>query len=149
MEHGYTEEDVQRLLAESEKQSARPIKTEYLFATLGSKTRMGGEVVTANTAALKVGDHPIACVGDTIRYPDGTETKIDSGAGYASILNDKPVAIVGSTAENGDVIISSLQSAYGITEYADDDGIPGLLQPGYIPPPPKSLEEILAERHNS
>jgi uncharacterized Zn-binding protein involved in type VI secretion len=71
-----TEEEVQLLQAESERLAARPIKAEYPYATLGSKTRMGGEVVTANTGGLKIDDHPIAAVGDVIRYPDGTETKI-------------------------------------------------------------------------
>jgi uncharacterized Zn-binding protein involved in type VI secretion len=149
MEHNYTEyefteEELQLLQAESKRLAARPIKAEYVLATLGSKTRMGGEVVTVNKA-VKVDIHPIACVGDIIRYPDGTETKIISGAGYASVIGDKPAAIVGSVAENGDVIISSLQDAMKFGEYADGDGIPGLLQPGYVPPPPMTLEEILAE----
>ena len=42
------------------------------------------------------------------------------------------MAIVGSATDNGDTITSSLQSAAQIREYADDDGIPGLLQPGYV-----------------
>lgn len=148
MEQHYTEEDVQRLLAKSRKQSERPIKAVYVLATLGSKTRLGGEVVTA-TSGMEVGDHPIARVGDIIRYPDGTETTIVSGAGYAMVAEDKPAAIIGSAAENGDAIVSSLQKASEFHEYADGDGIPGLLQPGYVPPPPKSLEEILGERSNA
>lgn len=36
--------------------------------------------------------------------------------------------------DNGDTIVSSLQSSAQIREYADDDGIPGLLQPGYLAP---------------
>jgi uncharacterized Zn-binding protein involved in type VI secretion len=154
MEHDYTEdclteEEVQLLQAESERLATRPIKAEYPFATLGSKTRMGGEVVTANTGALEIGDHPIACVGDIIRYPDGMETRIVSGAGYASVLGDKPVAIVGSTAANGDEIISTLCDKSRITEYVDDDPIPGFLQPGYVPPPPKTLEEIRVENRKT
>jgi hypothetical protein len=38
---------------------------------------------------------------------------------------------MGSAAENGDVIVSSLQKASKLI--------------GYVPPPPKSPEEILAE----
>lgn len=148
MEQHYTEEDVQRLLAESRHQFERPIKAVHVLATLGSRTRFGGEVVTATSGAT-VGDHPIARVGDIIRYPDGTESTIVSGAGSAMVAGDKPAAIIGSAAENGDTIISSLQKASEyFVEYADEDGIPGLLQPDYIPPPAKSLEEILAERSN-
>lgn len=44
------------------------------------------------------------------------------------------MAIVGSATDNGDTIVSSLQSSAQIREYADDDGIPGLLQPGYLAP---------------
>jgi uncharacterized Zn-binding protein involved in type VI secretion len=147
MAQHYTEEDVQRLLAESRNQSERPIKAVHVLATLGSRTRLGGEVVTATSGAT-VGDHPIARVGDIIRYPDGTESTIVSGAGNAMVAGDKPAAIIGGAAENGDTIISSLQKTFGFLEYADEDGIPGLLQPGYIPPPAKSLEETFAGRSN-
>jgi len=73
-------------------------------------------------------------VGDIIRYPDGTESKIVSGAGYAAVCDGKLAAIIGSAAENGDTIIDSLQDAWQFAEYADGDAIPGLLQPGYVPP---------------
>ncbi|HEY1150264.1 MAG TPA: hypothetical protein VGF27_16910 [Pseudoduganella sp.] len=69
-----------------------------------------------------------------VSYHDGTAPKIVSGSGSAFAYRDRPMAIVGSTTDNGDVIISSLQSAVKITEYADDDGIPDLLQPGYAAP---------------
>ena len=136
MEHEYDEE-VQRVLAEyaefSAKQAARPIKMWHIPATLGSKTRMGGEVATA-TSSTQVDDYPIARVGDIIRYPDGTESKIVSGAGYALVYGDKPAAIIGSATDNGDTIINSLQDAMQFCEFADGDPIPGLLQPGYVPP---------------
>ena len=110
----------------------RPVKTEYLYATLGSKTRMGGEVVTANET-VTIENYPVACVGDIIRYPDGTESKIVSGAGFAAVLDGQPIAIVGSTADNGDTIISTLQNSVAIA-CADGEVIPGLLQPGYVVP---------------
>jgi uncharacterized Zn-binding protein involved in type VI secretion len=122
----------QRIAAESmAKLAARPIKASYDMATLGAKTRQGGEVVTAS-ADIEMDGHRIACVGDMVRYPDGTESKIASGAGAALVYKDRPVAIVCSATDNGDTIISSLQSSGRIHEYADDDGIPGLLQPGYV-----------------
>ncbi|OZI85691.1 hypothetical protein CFN58_16745 [Pseudomonas avellanae] len=73
-------------------------------------------------------------MGDVVRYPDGTESKIVSGAGAALAYKGKPMAIVGSAVANGDTITSSLQSATQIREYADDTGIPGLLQPAYLAP---------------
>jgi uncharacterized Zn-binding protein involved in type VI secretion len=115
------------------KLATRPIKATYDLATLGAKTRRGGEVVTASTGMVMDG-HRIACVGDVVRYPDGTESKIVSGAGSALAYHDRPMAIVGSATDNGDAIIGSLQRAAQIREYADDDGIPGLLQAGYLAP---------------
>ena len=62
----------QHLVDESmARQAARPVKATYDYATLGSNTRMRGEIVTASTGVL-------------------------------------------------------------VVEYADGDGIPGLLQPGYL-----------------
>lgn len=130
----YTEADGERLAAEfMAKLAARPIKGVYDLATLGSKTRLGGEVATASTGMAMDG-HRIACVGDVVRYPDGTESRIVSGAGAALAYKGRPMAIVGSATDNGDTIVSSLQGAAQIREYADDGGIPGLLQPNYMAP---------------
>lgn len=127
-----TEQEAQRAVDEfMARLAARPIKGTYEVATLGSKTRLGGEVVTASSAIVRCG-HRVACVGDVVRYPDGSESKIISGAGAAGMFEDKPLAIVGSATDNGDTITSSLQSGMQIREYADDAGIPGLLQPGYV-----------------
>jgi predicted XRE-type DNA-binding protein/uncharacterized Zn-binding protein involved in type VI secretion len=130
----YTEEEGQRLAAEfMAKLAARPIKGTYDLATLGAKTKQGGEVATASTG-MEISGHRIACVGDVVRYPDGSESKIVSGAGAALAYKGQPMAIVGSATDNGDTIITSLQSSAQIREYADDAGIPGLLQPGYVAP---------------
>lgn len=130
----YTEEEGQRLVAEfMAKLAARPIKGTYDLATLGAKTKQGGEVATASTG-MEISGHRIACVGDVVRYPDGSESKIVSGAGAALAYKGQPMAIVGSATDNGDTIITGLQSSAQIREYADDAGIPGLLQPGYVAP---------------
>lgn len=113
------------------KQAARPVKATYDYATWGSKTRMGGEIVTASTG-ITIHEHRVACVGDWVRYSDGTETEIVSGAGFAVAFKGRPIAIVGSTTDNGDTVTRSLQSDVLITEYADGEGIPGLLQPGHL-----------------
>ncbi|PBP94863.1 PAAR domain-containing protein [Pseudomonas congelans] len=129
-----TEEDGQRLVAEFRAEvAARPIKGTYDLATLGAETKHGGKVVTA-TMGIEISGHRVACVGDVVRYPDGTESKIVSGAGVALAYKGKSMAIVGSATANGDTITSSLQSSAQIREYADDAGIPGLLQPGYLAP---------------
>ena len=130
----YTEEESARMVAEFKaKHDARPVKGTYAMATEGSKTERGGVVVNASTGIVIEG-HRVARVGDTVRYPDGSESKIVSGAGFASVYKGQPVAIIGSATDNGDTIISSMQSGAKIREFADDDGIPGLLQAGYIPP---------------
>ncbi len=90
----------------------------------------GGEIITASTG-IEIDDLRIACVGDRVRYPDGTESEIVSGAGFAMSYKGLPIAIVGSATDNGDVVISSLQNLAQVVEYADGDGIPGLLQQGY------------------
>jgi predicted XRE-type DNA-binding protein/uncharacterized Zn-binding protein involved in type VI secretion len=110
--------------------AARPVKATYDLATLGSKTRQGGAIASASTGMV-IREHRISCVGDVVRYPDGTESKIVSGAGSALAYKGQPMAIVGSGTDNGDTIILSLQSSVQIREYADDGGIAGLLQPGY------------------
>jgi uncharacterized Zn-binding protein involved in type VI secretion len=130
----YTDDERQRLATEfTAKVATRPVKATYDLATLGAKTLQRGEVVTAS-ADMKMDEHHIAYVGDVVRYPDGTESKIVSRAGSALAYKWRPMAIVGSATENGDTIISSLQSSAQILEYADDDGIPGLLQPGHLAP---------------
>ena len=50
---------------------------------------------------------------------------------YNPMYEDKPLAIVGSHIENGDVIESSLQNGTKIIQYADDEPIPGLLEIGF------------------
>ncbi|WP_420105388.1 PAAR domain-containing protein [Herbaspirillum huttiense] len=111
----------------------RPIKGSHALATLGSATRLGGEIATASSS-MHVTGHRIACVGDIVRYEDGTESRIISGAGAALTCKGHPMAIVGSTTDNGDTVTGSLQSVAHIREYADDAGIPGLLQAGYLAP---------------
>jgi uncharacterized Zn-binding protein involved in type VI secretion len=108
----------------------RKIVARYPLATIGSRTSRGGEVVIEGQGQY-VDSYRIACVGDRVRYPDGTESVIISGAGAASTFADKPVALVGSHIANGDYIVSSLQSMGEIVLYEGDAPIPGLLQPSH------------------
>jgi uncharacterized Zn-binding protein involved in type VI secretion len=111
----------------------RKIVARYSLATIGSRTSRGGEVVIEGQGQY-VDPYRIACVGDRVRYPDGSESVITSGAGAASTFADKPVALVGSHIANGDHIVSSLQSIGEIILYEGDPPIPGLLQPSYVTP---------------
>lgn len=130
----YTDIDGKCLIADfMAKLAVRPVKGVYDLVTLGSKTRFGGGVATASTG-MEMNGNRIACVGDVVRYSDGSESKIVSGAGAALAYKGQPVAIVGSSTDNGDTIVTSLQSHAQVREYADDDGIPGLLQQGYMAP---------------
>ncbi|WP_296948490.1 PAAR domain-containing protein [uncultured Massilia sp.] len=111
---------------------ARKVVARYPIATLGSRTDRGGEVVLASHDP-HADDFRIACVGDRVRYPDGSESVIVSGAGHASTFADRPIALVGSHVANGDRIVARAQSMGEIVVY-EGDAIPGLLDPGYALP---------------
>ena len=129
----YTKEDGPHVIAEPmARRASRPVKAVYALATLSAKTERGGEIASASTGMV-IDGHRIACVGDMVRYPDGTESKIVSGAGFAMAFNGQPIAVVGSATDNGDTIVSSLQNQSQIIEFADGT-IPGLLQPSYVVP---------------
>lgn len=110
--------------------SARRIIARYPIATIGSRTRRGGQVVDADG---HVDDFRVACVGDRVRYPDGSESVITSGAGHASTFADRPIALVGSHIANGDRIVTRAQSL-GEIVVVEGEPVSGLLEPGYRPP---------------
>lgn len=114
-------------------QAARVVVKNYAFATKGAKTLRGGEVVSA-TGRSRICGHEVARVGDLVRYPDGSESRITSGAGFAVMVDGLPLAIVGSHVGADDHIISSLQDRFSITQFADAAPIPGLLQVGFQAP---------------
>lgn len=108
----------------------RKIVARYPIATIGSRTRRGGQVVPPDGVA---DDFCVACVGDRVRYPDGSESVITSGAGHASTFADRPIALVGSHIANGDRIVAPAQSI-GEIIVVEGEQVPGLLEPGYKPP---------------
>ena len=110
----------------------RRVIARYPIATIGSRTRGGGEVVLA-TQGEPADDFRIACVGDRVRYPDGSESVIVSGAGHASTYANRPIALVGSHIANGDRIVARAQSI-GEIVVLEGEPVPGLLEPGYVPP---------------
>jgi uncharacterized Zn-binding protein involved in type VI secretion len=109
---------------------SRRIIARYPIATIGSRTRRGGQVVDANGHD---DDFRVACVGDRVRYPDGSESVITSGAGHASTFADRPIALVGSHIANGDRIVARAQSI-GEIIVVEGEQVAGLLEPGYQPP---------------
>ena len=111
---------------------SRRIVARYPIATIGSRTSRGGEVVLGTTHK-HADDYWIACVGDRVRYPDGSESEIVSGAGHASTFANRPIALVGSHVANGDRIVSRAQSIGEIVVF-EGEAIPGLLEPGYALP---------------
>jgi uncharacterized Zn-binding protein involved in type VI secretion len=111
--------------------SPRKVIARYPIATIGSRTRRGGQVVLASNELAD--NYRVACVGDRVRYPDGSESVIVSGAGHASTFADRPIALVGSHVANGDRIVARAQSI-GEIVVLEGEPVPGLLEPGYVPP---------------
>jgi uncharacterized Zn-binding protein involved in type VI secretion len=110
----------------------RKVIARYPIATIGSRTSRGGQVVLASNDQY-ADDFRIACVGDRVRYPDGSESVIVSGAGHASTIANRPIALVGSHVANGDRIVARAQSI-GEIVVLEGEPVPGLLEPGYLPP---------------
>ncbi|MEG4684937.1 hypothetical protein UXP70_08315 [Enterobacter cloacae] len=91
---------------------AHPVIAAYLIAAEGSLTRNGGKVFSEyNGRQIKLDDGTmlnVSRVGDEVRYPDGTSAKITNGAGNTP---GESIALVGSSLDNGDEIISCPQNA--------------------------------------
>lgn len=124
----YTDEDGQRLAAEfTATLAAKPVKARYSVATESSTTGLGGQI-NATSNLCTVGGR-VALVGDRVRYPDGSEARIISGAGDAMRHKDRAIALVGSALDNGDTITGPEHNGLRLTQYADEPPIPGLLEP--------------------
>lgn len=104
-------EEARSLIAERNAYNlAHPVTAAYLVATEGSLTRDGGTVFSEyNGQQIEIEDGKrlnVSLVGDEVRYPDGTTAKISTGVG--NTCGDS-AALVGSSLDNGDEIISSPQ----------------------------------------
>ncbi|EQA1622783.1 hypothetical protein V5K00_RS11640 [Enterobacter asburiae] len=90
---------------------AHPVTAAYLIVTEGSLTRNGGKVFSEyNGRQIKLEDGTmlnVSRVGDEVRYPDGRSAKITNGAGNTP---GESIALVGSSLDNGDEIISCPQN---------------------------------------
>jgi uncharacterized Zn-binding protein involved in type VI secretion len=127
----YTEEDGLRLAAEFvAKLAARPVKGHYPAATETSTTERGGKVISTSGFATIGGR--VALVGDLVRYPDGSEARIVSGASVV-VYRSRPMAIVGSELNNGDRITSPMHNGIVVVQYANEAPIVGLLDRSYVP----------------
>jgi predicted XRE-type DNA-binding protein len=128
----YTEADGERLVAEFMAQlAAKPVKGRYPAATECSTTERGGQIV-ASSGLRTVGGR-VALVGDMVRYQDGGEARIVSGAGAALLYKGRMMALVGSELDNGDRITGPMHNGMVIVQYADEAPIEGLLDPHYVP----------------
>lgn len=91
---------------------AHPVTAAYLIATEGSLTRDGGTVFSEYSGQQIESEDGkrlnVSRVGDEVRFPDGTRAKINTGVGKTS---GDSAALVGSTLDNGDEIISSPQGS--------------------------------------
>ncbi|NTZ83699.1 hypothetical protein FCJ61_11975 [Burkholderia metallica] len=104
----------------------------HLFATIGSLTERGGRVTSA-TSGVTLAGLEVARVGDVVTYDDGSEAAIIDGAGDTH-SDGKPFALVGSQLSNGDRIVETLRTSWGL-HVPDGQRIPGLFDPTYVPPP--------------
>lgn len=96
----------------------------HAIATVGARSLWGGHVATGDDRVL-IADMPIACVGDRVRYADGSEAVIVSGASCVQV-EDRAVAAVGSRLDNGDVLIASPQSdCLVVVDEYEHAGAPG------------------------
>lgn len=128
----FTEADGQRQVAEfMAKLAARPVKGRYPAATESSTTERGGKII-ATSGFSTIGGR-VAMVGDIVRYADGSEARIASGAGMAAVYEGRPLALVGSALDNGDRITGPAHNGMVIVQYADEEPIKGLLDPSYLP----------------
>ncbi len=108
--------------------------THYRFATIAALTERGGRVSTASN--FRLCGLGIACVGDVVTYPDGSEAVIVDGAGYASVIGDRPAALVGSHLSNGDRIIETPWGNLDKGLFIEDGKkVPGLFDASWTPPP--------------
>jgi uncharacterized Zn-binding protein involved in type VI secretion len=107
-------------------------KTIHWVATIGSTTERGGRISKVSSG-VEFNGFKAALVGDTVTYDDGTEATILDGSGFGATWANTPFALVGSRLSNGDRITTTPQSAFGITE-KEGEPIPGLFEPGYVPP---------------
>lgn len=128
----YAEEDGLRLVADfMAKLAVRPVQNRYPVATESSTTERGGQVVA--TSGISTVGGRVDLVGDVVRYPDGSGTRIVSGAGVAMIYRGRPAAVVGSELENGDRINGPAHNGLTFMQYANEAPIKGLLDRTYLP----------------
>ncbi|WP_338638726.1 PAAR domain-containing protein [Burkholderia pyrrocinia] len=102
----------------------------HLFATIGALTERGGRV-TAATSGMTLAGLEVARVGDVVTYDDGSEATIIDGAGNCHSAG-KSFALVGSRLSNGDRIIETLRTSWGI-HVPEGQSIAGLFDPAYVP----------------
>ncbi|MFM0335429.1 hypothetical protein [Paraburkholderia fungorum] len=85
-----------------------PAGTKHHFATIGALTERGGMLrKVTSTFEVRETSRNAALMGDFIEYEDGSRAQIITGVGIPDTPHFKPVAVVGSMLDNGDVITDS------------------------------------------
>jgi uncharacterized Zn-binding protein involved in type VI secretion len=126
-------EYVDRYMKESAAyRAALVVVSRHYEAVIGSKTKNSGEVVTASSNSSS-SSFKVARVGDKVRYSDGREEIITSGAGIAFVCNGQSLAIVGSHVSGGDMIVSTPVQNLEFILYENDPLPEGFLVKGYVP----------------
>ncbi|MFA0999331.1 MULTISPECIES: PAAR domain-containing protein [Pseudomonas syringae group] len=109
------------------KVAIKPVKNRFPVATERSTTQRGGRIVA--TSNMQTTGARVALVGDLAHYPDGSQSRIVSGAGPSMRHEGRQIALVGSLFENGDVITGPDHSGIVVVEYADESAAPVLQDP--------------------
>jgi uncharacterized Zn-binding protein involved in type VI secretion len=129
----FSEAEVAELDSQTRQQlldrNSSPVTQIFRTATVGSRTRQGGEILAVCSQSVTVGGYFMAQVGDKVVYPDGSEAMIISGAGVANMIDGVPVAIVGSELDNGDEIVSTPQGSRLFCLREGDERPEGFLVP--------------------
>jgi hypothetical protein len=94
--------------------------SKYPLAYSGARTAKGGTGI--GTSGCQAEGIKGLLVGDLVRYADGSNAVVTSGAGNACSEGNKSFAIVGSHISGGDHIVSS--PVEGTVLWIDDDERP-------------------------
>lgn len=108
------------------KQVSRPVTYIFRFAVVGCVTRNGGVIRNAS-GGCTAGGYRMARVGDKVVYAESSEATIISSTGGARIMQGASAALVVSTVDNGDEIISTPQSGSRLVFHEGDTFSKGFL----------------------
>lgn len=110
--------------------SNEPVSIRFIAVT-GAKTQRGGTVY--GSAGLVTCDNPCVLEGDTVIYPDGSESTIcediTTGMATTPTIENKALtfAATGTAVNNGDSIVDAGQYRLAVFDYANGQSAIGVL----------------------